>query len=284
MKVYILPNMTRERALPVTRSVIDELLSLGVTPVLDKALFGSFSDSNAVFSDECDAVSECDTVIAVGGDGSFIRAAILAAENGKPVLGINAGSLAFLAGLEGDETALLSKLVDGSFFTDSRMMLEVRLLGSQGELIKKSLCINDAAITRGEHMHLLRLSLSKNGEELNRYNADGLIVSTPTGSTAYSFSAGGPLIEPNIECIAVTPVCSHAMMSRALILGDDAKLSITLGSDDSAVLSCDSRDAEHFCSGMTVEIEKSPLKCDFIRIKTNSFLGILKDKFAQRTI
>lgn len=285
VRILVIPNMTREKAPAVTRDVIAELKKLGTEFFLDSGVSESFKDIAGLRFMDAKKAAECDVIIAVGGDGSLIHAAKYASAAHVPLLGVNAGGLAFMAGLEGDETHLLSCLLSGDYTVDRRMMLKVNLIDSDGDIIHSSYCVNDAAVTRGANMHQLTLSLYRNGKLLNSYNADGLIASTPTGSTAYSLSAGGPIIEPAVQCIVVTPVCTHAMMSRAVVLRDDAAIDITvpfMGSG--AVLSCDGLDSVGLTPNCKIEIRKAPVTCDLIRIKGSSFIDVLKDKFNNRLL
>ncbi len=286
MNVFILPNMTRESALPVTKNAITVLLRLGCAVTLDTAMYETFKEfGSVVYLPSDEAAKKSDIIISVGGDGSLIYAAKYAANNGKPLLGINAGNLAFMAGLEGNETELLSRLISGAYTVDKRMLLSVSILDANKREVYFSYCLNDAVVLRGSNMHLLRLSLFKDGEKLNDYNADGLIVATPTGSTAYSLSAGGPIIEPSVESIVVTPVCSHTLMSRAIVLRADTEIKITVPfMGAGALLSCDSCEAVRLPEDGAVVIKKADITCDLIRIKQTSFINILKDKFTDRTL
>ncbi len=286
MNVFILPNMTRKNTLSVTQNAIAVLRELHCAVTLDPDLKEYFKETKGLtFLPADEAASKSDVIISVGGDGSLIYAAKYAANHKKPLLGINAGNLAFMAGLEGDETALLSRLISGEYTVDKRMLLRASILDAKQEEVYSAFCINDAVILRGNNMHLLRLSLYKDGEKLNDYNADGLIVATPTGSTAYSLSAGGPIIEPAVESIVVTPICSHSLMSRSVVLRDDAKVTVTVPfMGAGALLSCDSGEAVSLPEDGAVLIKKADITCDLIRIKQNSFIGILKDKFTDRTL
>ena len=285
VKILVIPNMTREKAPAVTRSVIKELRKLGTEFYLESGLESSFKDIEQLAFMPAERAAECDIIIAVGGDGSLIHAARYASVAGVPLLGVNAGGLAFMAGLEGDETEKLSCLLSGDYTVDRRMMLNVQLVDCDGELVYGACCVNDVSVTRGANLHQLTLSLFRNGEFLNSYNADGLIAATPTGSTAYSLSAGGPIIEPAVDGIVVTPVCTHAMMSRSVVLRADALVEITLPYMGSgAVLSCDGLDAVGLTPGCVIKVRKAAVTCDLIRIKSSSFIDVLKDKFNNRLL
>jgi NAD+ kinase len=286
MVVFVIPNMTRENAPAITQNVLKELLSLGCTVYLDNAMGESFSHiENIVFIPADTAAKMCDVIIAVGGDGSLIYAAQYAVVNKKPLLGVNAGNLAFMAGLEGNETHLLNRLIDGNYNIDKRILLSVSLINKDGKEEHSSYCLNDAVVLRGGNLHLVRLTLYKNGEKFNEYCADGLIIATPTGSTAYSLSAGGPIVEPAVEGIVITPICNHTMMSRSVVLRDDSEIIIELPFlGTGALLSCDSLEAVQVTQGSKIKIKKADVTCDLIKIKENTFMDVLLDKFSEKTI
>ena len=218
MNFYVIPNMTRANTLDVTTRLLTEINRLNCKAFLDKALKDSFGEADYItYCDSEKCIGKADMVISVGGDGSFISAAKVATRYGKPILCVNAGKLAYLACLEGDELSLLSKVVSGEFVTEKRMMLDVSIVDKTGEIIYHSSCINDAVLSRSGSIRIMKLSAFCDGTPLIEYMADGAIVSTPTGSTAYSLSAGGPIVDPRVESILLTPVCSHSVFSRSIV-------------------------------------------------------------------
>ncbi len=281
MKFFIIPNMTRENAYSVTNSLIKELLALDCGVLMDNSLKEAFSDCDGVcFGGQEALLKDCDIVVSVGGDGSFINAAKIATEHGKPVLCVNAGKLAYLACLESDELHLLSNVIDGNFVTEKRMMLDVSILDKNGGIIYHSNCINDAVVSRSGVIRIMKLSVSCNGAPLIHYMADGAIVSTPTGSTAYSLSAGGPIIEPSVESILLTPVCPHSVFSRSVVLGGNSKLEITHDNSGEAILSCDGQSAVVIPEGAVVSIKRSEKYALFIKIKSDTFIDVLNKKIS----
>ncbi|MEE1504209.1 MAG: NAD(+)/NADH kinase [Acutalibacteraceae bacterium] len=281
MKFFIIPNMTRENAHSVTTATIRELFELGCEVLMDLSLEKAFSGYEGVFfGDEKSLINECDIVISVGGDGSFINAAKIATDNKKPVLCINAGKLAYLACLERDELHLLSKVVKGEYITEKRMMLSVSILDKTDRIIYHSNCINDAVVSRSGVIRIMKLSVSCNGAPLIDYMADGTIISTPTGSTAYSLSAGGPVIDPCVESILLTPVCAHSVFSRSVVLGGNSELEITHDNSGEAILSCDGQSAVVIPEGAVVAVKKSEKCASFIKIKNDTFIEILNKKIS----
>lgn len=281
MRFFIIPNMTRENALSVTTETIKELFKLNCEVLMDASLKNAFCEYNGIcFGEQNDLINDCDIVISVGGDGSFINAAKVATDNNKPVLCVNAGKLAYLACLEGDELELLSKVVKGEYITEKRMMLSVSILDKNDRIIYHSNCINDAVVSRSGVIRIMKLSVSCNGAPLIDYMADGVIVSTPTGSTAYSLSAGGPVIDPCVESVLLTPVCPHSVFSRSVVLGGNSSLEITHDNSGEAILSCDGQSAVVIPEGAVVTVKKSEKCASFIKIKNDTFIDVLNKKIS----
>ena len=281
MKFFIIPNMTRENAPSVTSETIKELFKLDCEVLMDENLKDSFSECEGVyFGEQNNLINDCDIVVSVGGDGSFINAAKVATDNNKPVLCVNAGKLAYLACLESDELGLLSKVVKGEYITEKRMMLSVSILDKSDRIIYHSNCINDAVVSRSGVIRIMKLSVSCNGAPLIDYMADGAIVSTPTGSTAYSLSAGGPVIDPCVESILLTPVCAHSVFSRSVVLGGNSELEITHDNSGEAILSCDGQSAVIIPEGAVVTVKRSEKCSSFIKIKNDTFIDVLNKKIS----
>ena len=192
MNIAVIPNLTRQHALETTCQVIDRLkLHNAVIWLADYCEENFNKDKSLNFAETSEAIKNSDVVIAIGGDGTILHSGKIAAEYGKPILGINAGHLAFMAGLERHELDLLGNLFNGEYTVDKRMMLEVMLFDENG-LCKESFnCINDAVFSRLNNRTIIEVTVESNGKLVNNYWGDGVIFSTPTGSTAYSLSAGG---------------------------------------------------------------------------------------------
>ena len=230
MMFAIIPNLTRKNAAQVTRLICAKLDELGAAYSLPLSTENVFSDTKAEFLPEKELLGGCEAVITVGGDGPIIHSAKKAAVYSKPVLGINAGRLAFMAGLEIHELDLLEKLITGDYSMDKRMMLKTT--ATDGDRVQSGYNMNDSTVMRPSRLSKIsEINVDLNGNFFNRYLGDGLIVSTPTGSTAYSLSAGGPVVDPKLECMILTPICSHSVFTRSLVLGDDAVGSVEAGED-----------------------------------------------------
>ena len=273
--------MTRENAFDVTAKLIAEIKKLKCSVFMDKSLQNVFGDVDCITYCEADSCVEAfDMVISVGGDGSFINSAKLATVYSKPVVCINAGKLAYLACLEADELSLLANVVSGNYITEKRMMLDVSVVDKIGEILYHSTCINDAVVSRSGNIRIMKLSAFCNGTPLIEYMADGAIVATPTGSTAYSLSAGGPIVEPCVESILLTPVCSHSVFSRSIVLGGNSVLELTHDNSGEAILSCDGQPAVNVPEGARVVVKRSSQNVEFVKIKSDTFIEILNKKIS----
>lgn len=280
MKIALIPNLTRKNALSVSLAVCAELDRLNAEYFIESEHRREFSETKAQFTGRDEMISLCDVIIAVGGDGTIIRAA----KYGRPILGINAGRIAFMAGLEPAELALLKNLIDGEYEIDRRMMLEVQICGADGSARQTFHCINDAVAARGSQIKMEEFAVEHNGRLLNSFTADGIIISTPTGSTAYSLSAGGPVVDPQIESILLTPICTHSLFSRAIIFKPDSEFRIYSASEKEIGLSCDGEDTVTVNSGEYVRVKRADVCGEFIRIKNETFLEILNGKLEQRRL
>lgn len=285
MKIGIVPNFTREKALEVTVNTIEYLEKLNIEFYFDKSTVIDFpiSINDDKFLDNF--YSAVDVVIAIGGDGSFIHTAKTAALHKKPVLCINAGNLAFLAGLEGNELQLIEKLITGDFTTDKRLLLEVTAK-TNNDCKFMGYCLNDVVVARGKDIRLVDLDVFCDDRKINSYRADGVIISTPTGSTAYSWSAGSPVIDPNLQCIMLTPICTHSPLNRSLVFNDKSCLTVrtTYNLNQEISVSTDGENTVVLPSNTEINISKSELYAEFIRIKSDEFFDILNSKLTQRGV
>lgn len=281
LKIAVVPNLTRDRALPVTENVCRQLIKSGVSFAFDSSLKDALSGvEGAKFADEAMLFGECDLVIAVGGDGSVMRAAKVAAKYGKNVLGIKAGRLAYLCGLDAEETELLSRLVTGEYSVCRRMMLRAELIRN-GAVEYSEGCLNDIVFGRSAAIAMCRVNVNVNGKPTAEYIADGVIVATPTGSTAYSMSAGGPILEPTLDAVLLTPICPHSLVSRPYIFSSETVFDITctpMRSGDETGFSCDGGATVKLREGDSVRVSKSELYANLISVKQDNFIDVLNGK------
>ncbi len=218
--------------------------------------------------------------VVLGGDGFILDAARRAAPTGVPILGINLGRVGYMTELETDELSLLDKYFEGDYRIDERAMLEVTLVSSSGSKKFSSFALNDVVVANGSTARIVDLTLMEDGETISSYRADGLIVATPTGSTAYSLSAGGPIIDPKLACFCVTPVCPHSLGARPLVFPDTARLGIknTCVREKVLHITVDGRATYDMFYGDVAEITRSSLTTKLVRIKNSGFYSKIRAK------
>ena len=280
MKIAVIPNLTRQDAVAVTVDVCAALRRYGMDALMEQPLQERFAESGAVFLPRDQMLSLCDMLLSVGGDGSILFAAHLAIPLEKPVLGVNAGRLAYLSGLERSELDLLQNLPSGAYSTEKRMLLSAQVV-QDDKVLFEALCLNDAILSRTGAAKLTDVSVYANGRETCAYLGDGVIVATPTGSTAYSLSAGGPIVDPILESILLTPICPHALSERTLLFGADTVLTLQHTTDVAMGLTCDGAEPFPIPQGAEVHIRKASTYAYFIRIKADTFIDILHTKMQQ---
>ncbi len=284
MKISIHVNTSREHSHKLTVDVYNELMSLGVEILMPNDLESEFGKLKKVhFLDSEESVKTCDIIIAIGGDGTIIHTAFYAAKYEKEILGINAGNLGFLAGLEKTELDLLKNLINGEYKIDKRMMLCANHYNND-TLKDTYYCLNDLVVTRGISMRMCEVQVAYNNEQISEFVADGVILSTPTGSTAYSISAGGPVIEPTIESILMTPICAHSLFLRPIIFEPTSKIELKVKSkgDDLPLISYDSQKAIEFLHGDKIIITRASRYLKLIRLKSENFTDVLFHKLIER--
>lgn len=219
-------------------------------------------------------------VICFGGDGTILHMAKAATRHGIPILGVNIGTMGFMAELESSELALLKLLADDDYRIDKRMMLDVTVHRDR-DIIFHDICLNDVAITKGAVARIVHLKVNCDGTQAMECGGDGLIVSTPTGSTAYSLSAGGPIVEPDANSILVTPICAHDVASRCMVVSEKREITVELSRNArrNAFLSVDGGKALRMNMGDVATVRKSPLVTKLVRLKNRSFYDVINMKF-----
>ncbi len=280
MKILICVNPKKDKEFVVYDKIASFLDKKGVSYmkcVLAKKDSG-FEESEA---------KDCDMVLVLGGDGTLMRIAKKAVKFDLPIIGVNTGHLGFLAqtGVEGLEDTL-TRLIAGEYFLEKRMMLKGAVIRNN-EVIFETKALNDVCISRGGPLQILNYSISVNGMLLRSYSADGVIISTPTGSTGYNFSAGGPIVEPAADMILLTPVCAHTFMNRSILFKSKDTVTITIGEphDDDmgqkVIASFDGNEKIELLSGDEICIEKAEGKIEFIQMNNVNFLETLNRKLKE---
>ena len=229
---------------------------------------------------EPDAIADLDLLLTLGGDGTLLRGARMAAPHGVPVLGVNLGHLGFLTSLApGELEEGLAALAAGKVVLDERMVLTVRAEASDGAVHSESLALNDAVLHRGGVARMIRMAVSAHGEEVGTYSADGIILATPTGSTAYSLSAGGPIVSPTVDCIVATPICPHTLAVRPLILSAAETITIeVLSPTEELILTIDGQVSANLIPGDRLVVQRAREPLRLVRFPGQTFFSTLRRK------
>jgi NAD+ kinase len=250
----------------IAEEVADLELPAGVTPVHDN---------------DPSAVEGVEIVFALGGDGTFLRAAELARPAKAPLLGINLGKVGFLAEAEVDDIdTVVRDIVAGQYTVDERLTIDVRA-EYDGRLIAESWALNEVSVEKGQRAHMLELLVDVDGRPLSRYGCDGVVCATPTGSTAYAFSAGGPVVWPEVEALLLVPISAHALFGKPLVTAPTSVFCLTVDPYTSfAVLCCDGRRTFDLPPGAKVTVQRGELPVRLVRLQPRPFTDTLVAKFA----
>lgn len=275
MVVAVIPNLDKRGAAEVVEKLGVILKKENITAYLPDSICAT----SFLHAPEEELYSLADVIITIGGDGTIIRYAKRAAVDNKPVLGINAGRMGYLANLEQNELNLVSRLKTKEYFVEKRMMLSVSIV-ENGRVINEFNALNDAVITSGFIARIIDVSVTVGGDSIS-YRADGLIISTPTGSTAYSMSAGGPIIDPLTESMCITPICSHSLSAKPILLGANniIKLKAFSKKRTDIYLTVDGRKVAQIKPYTEIIIKQSAQSAQLIRLNDRSFYKTLSYKF-----
>lgn len=283
MKAYIFPNFDKKNSKKYTKDTCKILRKNGIEMSIDSEYKNVIDLGETVcYGDEDELIQNSDLVVAIGGDGTIIRCAGLAAVYNKPVLGINCGRLGFMAALEHSELELLSKLTTGGYSTSRRMMLKTEVYKNK-KLKGTFHALNDVVISKCIGSKIADFVVSKEGSVISALRADGIIFSTPTGATAYSMSAGGPILEPDLECIEFTQICPHSLFARSMIFSAKSELLVKCNAkkDAKAVVTVDGDNVYEIGVGDHVSITKSEYSIELIDIIGGSFFNSVNEKLMQ---
>lgn len=279
---YLIANPTKDAELKTAHSIRDYLTGRGKTCIID---VGARKKGQEGYTYNGRISAETDCIIVLGGDGTLLQAATDLAERIIPFLGINMGTLGFLAEVGQTEfEGALDKLIKNEYEIEERMMLAGKSFNRR-EMIDEAVALNDIVITRKGSLQIINLNIYVNGQFLHRYHADGVIAATPTGSTGYSLSAGGPVVEPGAELIVLSPICPHSMQSRSIVLSpkDTVTVEIESGRDGEIQEVEAIFDGCHkvaLCTGEKIEIRKSGQTTGIVKLSQVSFLEVLHRKMS----
>lgn len=283
LKIGIIPNEDKDKNLRYTKILIDSITKCGGTALIcnDVALK---TGAEALNLSENKIVDMSDIMVCLGGDGTFLKAARTIVAKHKPLLGVNLGNLGFLADVDKNEIeSAVKHLIEGDFGVDERMMLDTVIV-RDGKVVAEDIVLNDVVISRGAISRILHLKTYINDAFMDLYPGDGLIISTPTGSTAYSLSAGGPLVEPDVELIIATPICPHLLYSRSFITTADRVVKVVVSEDSSheAMVTVDGQNGYEVIGGDMIITKKSQMRMRMIRLNKKNFFDVLRGKIYDR--
>lgn len=281
-KVVMTPNPYRDRNFRYVSEATEVLNRAGVET---KICLSFDVDPSYVFPpniplyDLSTELKTADALVCFGGDGTILHTSKVAAAANIPILGVNIGTVGFMAELESGEISLLSKLAADDFTLDERMTLSVKVLRDGSEVFSET-ALNDAVITKSAVARVIQATVRCDGTEILNFSGDGVIVATPTGSTAYSLSAGGPIVEPAAQSILLTPICAHIMHSRGIVVSDKRVIDVGIGriARRNAFLSVDGGKAFRIFAGDTIQITRSDVRIKLIKLKDQSFFDMIKSK------
>lgn len=285
MVISVFPNLNNNGVSELAFDVIKILTDGGADVYVQNEYKPIFKSTKSKFENVDKAMSLCDCAIAIGGDGTTLNIAKKAAFLNKSALGINAGRLGFMSGIERDELSLLTKLINKEYIIDERTMLKATIK-KDGEVLSSHHCLNDIVVSRGNFARLIDVTITCDGRSVSNMRSDGVIISTPTGSTAYSMAAGGPVVSPEADCIIETPICPHSLMDRSIIFSADKELIVTANNDqnNSPIMTVDGQEAVNLTPGCQIHIKKSDITTKLIKLKPENFYEILNKKIIERRV
>lgn len=282
--MLVVAHTGRQDALDAATAVCEQLRQAGATPVVVPAQSAEFAEAGA---GDCSVLGEgvqiadLELTIALGGDGTILGAVELTRGSGAPILGINHGHVGFLAESEKDDLAwTVAQALAGDYDVDERLVLDITVVDHTGE-VYRTFAVNEATIEKASRARMIEVALEVDGRPLSTFGADGVVMATPTGSTAYSFSAGGPVVWPEVEALLMVPLSAHALFARPLVVGPDSVLAVELlgRSNTPAVLWCDGRRGIDVQPGSRVVAKRSEHPVRLARLHPGPFTDRLVQKF-----
>lgn len=285
MKIAIFGQFYQNSTSPIIERLFSFLNQNKVQVVIEEKFAAILVENKSIvntyqkFSSHKDLDKSFDMLISVGGDGTFLRAATLVRNSGIPILGINAGRLGFLATVQQENIEIFLQLVLEKKYTISkRTLLGLKCSDKIDEIKELNFAMNEITVSRKDTTSMITIETYLNGEYLNSYWADGLIISTPTGSTGYSMSCGGPILTPEANCLVVTPIAPHNLNARPLVIPDNTEIKLKIsGREENYLVSLDSRIAS-VKNEAILTIKKTPFKINMVEIPEETFLKTLRNK------
>ncbi|MFS0867760.1 NAD kinase [Microbacterium sp. 179-B 1A2 NHS] len=282
--ILVVAHAHRDETVAGARRVIAALRAAGARPVLpgDPDLVAVAPDLDTEILGRGVDITDIEVAIVLGGDGTILRAAELSRDGAVPILGINMGHVGFLAELEADDIdEAIGRVIDRDYEIHERMALAVEVRDADGEVVYRTWALNEATVEKAARERMLEVMIEIDDRPLSTFGCDGVVVATPTGSTAYNFSAGGPVVWPSVEAICLVPLSAHALFARPLVLGPDTTVMIDVlrRNQGVGVLWCDGRRSHDLPAGATVLVRRSQRPVRLARLHPSVFTDRLVRKF-----
>ena len=285
MKVAIFGKYYQNSTEPIIKDIFAFFNSNNVEMIIDSYFLNVLKEKEIIekeyktFSSHSELDSSFDMLVSIGGDGTILRAAALVRDSGVPILGINAGRLGFLATVQKDNIAeFLQFIIEKKYTLSKRTLLSLSSTPENEAIQEINFALNEISVSRKETTSMITVETYLNGEFLNSYWADGLIIATPTGSTGYSMSCGGPILTPDVRSFVVTPIAPHNLNARPLVITDDTEITLKIsGREENYLVSLDSR-ITSISNDTTLTIKKTPFQINMVEIPDATFLKTLRTK------
>lgn len=277
-RLGIVAKTDRAEARTVVPQLLEWCAAHGIQPVLEKETSALCPEAAVATAGRAELPAQSELLLVLGGDGTLLSMARLVGDLRVPILGVNLGGLGFLTALTLDELfPALEACLRGELVIEDRMLLEARVF-RQGERLGEYAALNDVVITKSAMSRIIRLEVAVDGDFATGYRADGLILSTPTGSTAYCLSAGGPIVFPTMEAMVLTPICSHTLTNRPIVLPATQVVSVTLLTDQDVMLTLDGQVGFALKVHDTVEVRRAAARTRLLRVPQKHFFSVLRTK------
>jgi NAD+ kinase len=285
--VLLVSHTRREEAMTATRVAVEKLVAAGITPVMTEIELNDFAshaaglESHVKQLDKDCKLDQLELAMVLGGDGTILKAAEVVRESSVPLVGINLGHVGFLAESESEDLAeVVSRVAAKQYKIRERLTLDVTVF-VDGKEVYKSWALNEATVEKSERERMLEVVVEVEGHPLSSFGCDGIVISTPTGSTAYAFSAGGPIVWPTVDALMLVPLSAHALFARPLVIRPDAVLAVEVlqRSAGHGILWCDGRRSVELPPGARVEVRKSGQPVRIARMHEGKFTDRLVKKF-----
>ncbi len=281
-KIAVIPNTDKDFELKATYELVKILKGFGKDVLIDKNV--GFMDKSLVCETDKNGMLEADLIIVLGGDGTILEIAEEAAKSDTPIFGINLGNLGFLTQAEEVSREIFEDIFSGNYSIRESMMLCASVMENDKK-IGEFTALNDIVI-KGELARMVNIKLDIDGTNTNNYPADGVIIATATGSTAYSLSAGGAIVHPELDAIMITPICPHTLKTRCMLIPDSKTVEVSFLKPyrNNAILNADGKKSYTLSENAFVKVEKSDYKVKFIDLHNRTFYDIVREKIADRAI